>query len=245
MAKQHFSIGRTSLSPDQLSVGNTAAIAGNLAKRAILIPTVKLKQVNAEAVGEENKHGYIPEQEYFADNNDGTSLLGTPVYGTMKIKRPEYSEFIYNKKEKKYVDTPVNLSKGNQQVKDEDYLYIEGCVLEVTQNKNIVTTTISGQNGTDKEYINLGDFDIKMHGFFSTTTPDIYPAYEVKTLTEYLNAPKPLEISNTFLNDYFGISSLVVMKYDFKQTKGMRNVQHFTVSFKSDLPFETIEIDNV
>ena len=44
MAKQHFSIGRTSLSPDQLSVGNTAAIAGNLAKRAALISRVKTKE---------------------------------------------------------------------------------------------------------------------------------------------------------------------------------------------------------
>ena len=235
MAKQHFSIGRTSLSPDQLSVGNTAAIAGNLAKRAALISRVKTKEANENVINE----------DWETDHSEGKSLLGTLVYGTMMIEQPVYTEFVFNKKSGKYEKVTPELPKGNKYVGTSYQMYIEGCVLEVTQNKNIVTTTISGQNGTDKEYINLGDFDIKMHGFFSTTTPDIYPAYEVKTLTEYLNAPKPLEISNTFLNDYFGISSLVVMKYDFKQTKGMRNVQHFTVSFKSDLPFETIEIDNV
>ena len=217
----------------------------HLARRAVLIPTVKAKQVAYEAAGGESHHQDFPKTEAFTDDADSTSLLGTPVYGSIEIQKPKYTDFIFNKKTGEYEEKEVAVPNGNKSVGDDSVMYIEGCVLEVTQDRNIVTTQISGQDGTDKEFINNGDYQVKLNGFVATEFPDIYPAFEVKVLKSYLEAPIPLKINNIFLNDYFEISSLVVKKFNFKQVKGMRNVQYFTVDFISDVPFETIEMDNV
>ena len=232
-------VGRTYIGIKGTSAETIARGFGTqLAKRAILRP--QIEQLEATE---------LFQNENFAQEEEGRSYLGTPVYGTMEIEKPKYSEFVFNKKTNEYEEKEVVLPSTSDVNTDEgniiDVLKIEGCVLEVTQNRNIVTTSISGQDGTDKEFINNGDYSVKLNGFLSTTSPDIYPEIEVKILKAYLEAPVPLKINNTFLNDYFGVNTLVVMKSEFKQVKGMRNVQYFTVDFISDIAFETLEIDNV
>lgn len=181
--------------------------------------------------------------EINAPTDEGVSRFGTPVYGTVLIQEPKFSTYKYNKTTKEYDKIDFNFSPSNKQIGGTNYIYIEGAIIEVNQTRNIVKTTISGQDGTVKEFINNGDYDVKIMGFFATTDPDIYPDLEVKSLKEYLSAPVTLNVTNQFLNTYFGVNAVVVTSFEFKQVEGMRNVQYFTINAISDLPFEVIELN--
>jgi hypothetical protein len=225
---------------DSTLLSNGVASGG--IKRAILIPVIAAKQAKAILEGKNDNKQELIFSVPDVDTPDAMSLYGTPIYGLMDIEQPKHTKFIVDRISGEYTEESVVLPDGNRVIGEgssaKHFLRIEGCVLEVSQNRNIVTTSISGQDGTDKEYINNGDFQVKMEGFLSTDTPDVYPEAEVKALRAYLDAPIPLSIDNTFLNDYFGITSLVVMKYKMQQVRGMRNVQFFTVDFISDFSFE-------
>jgi len=114
-------------------------------------------------------------------------------------------------------------------------------MVEVNQNRNIVTTNIAGLDGSVKEFINNGDYNITIRGFFSSDDADVYPAVDVRTLSAYLKAPVSLKITNLFLNDYFGITDIVPVSYSFHQQEGVRNVQYFTIECLSDIAFEIKE----
>jgi hypothetical protein len=178
------------------------------------------------------------------DADEGKSRFGTPVYGTVLIQEPKFSTYKFNTQTRKYDKIDFVFSPSNKEIGGVNYMYIEGAIIEINQKRNIVKTTISGQDGTVKEFINNGDYDIKIMGFFSTVDADIYPELETKAMNQYLTAPVSLNITNKFLNTYFNVNSIVVESFEFKQVEGMRNVQYFTINACSDLPFEVLEIAN-
>lgn len=203
-----------------------------LVKRAILESVVDTKLLQQDA-----------DVNYIVDAPDGKSRFGTPVYGTVLIQEPKYSFYKYNESTQQYDLKDNVFSPSNKEIGGVNYVYIEGAIIEITQPRNIVKTAISGMDGTIKEFINNGDYSIKIMGYFSTVDPDIYPETEVKALKEYLTAPVTLNITNKFLNTYFGVNGIVVDSFEFKQVEGMRNVQYFTINASSDYPFDVIELN--
>ena len=204
--------------------------AENLAK-GFGLPIVKRAFINVGALNEINQ-----------DKPDGVSaMFGTPLYGTVFIKQPDYINYIYNDFLQQYEATQINLPSNNKQIGSTLGCFIEGAIIEVNQNRNVVTTAISGMDGTVKEFINNGDYNVSIRGYFATKDPDLYPANDVKTLSNYLKAPIPLSITNIFLNDYFGIFNVVPISYSFNQQEGVRNVQYFEIHCLSDIAFEIKE----
>ncbi|MEI8137589.1 MAG: DUF6046 domain-containing protein, partial [Bacteroidota bacterium] len=59
-------------------------------------------------------------------------------------------------------------------------IVIDTALFNVTQTKNIITTSIQGRNGTVKEYISLGDYNVTIKGVL-TGTNGLYP---LDTLTQ-------------------------------------------------------------
>jgi hypothetical protein len=182
--------------------------------------------------------------DFAIDAPEGTTKLGTPIYGSVLIQEPKFSTFKYNTTTKKYDKIDFVFSPSNKQIGGANYMYIESAIIEVTQKRNIVKTTIAGTDGTIKEFINNGDYDVKIMGYFATVDADIYPELETKAMNEYLTAPIALNVTNKFLNTYFNINSIAVESFEFKQVEGMRNVQYFTMYGVSDVPFEIIELSN-
>ena len=201
-----------------------------------------LFQAKVEHLLEQQKNDNAQSQPNNA-GQEGVSRFGTPVYGTVLIQEPKFSTFKYNSNTKAYEKIDYTFSPSNKQVGGTNFCYIEGAILEVNQRRNIIKTSISGQDGTVKEFINNGDYDIKIMGYFATNDGDLYPDVEVKSLKEYLTAPVSLNITNSFLNTYFGVNAIVVESFEFKQVEGMRNVQYFTINGVSDYPFEVIELN--
>ena len=162
-----------------------------------------------------------------ADAPDGLSKFGTPLYDTIFIERPEYTTFEWNDFTKKYDETQ-NVLASNKNIGGTQGLYIEGAILDVTRQRNIVTTEVAGYDyGTVKEYINNGDFNITIRGFVSTPYADKYPATDASLVNSYAGAPTQLKITSFMLNRIFGIDYIVVTSSNMFQKQGTRNVQYF------------------
>ncbi|MGV7234659.1 MAG: DUF6046 domain-containing protein [Nitrosomonadaceae bacterium] len=144
--------------------------------------------------------------------------LGTPVYSALGIPSQTYTDL------------------DGQQITTQN-LTIETVLMTVSQTKNIITTAIQGRNGTVKEYISDGDYQIEIRGVIASGAGDVYPENEVTALVEICRAPVAIEIFSEFM-DFFEIDTAVVESYDFPQVEGFRDNQPFTIRLLSDVPIE-------
>lgn len=177
------------------------------------------------------------------DTPDKTSYFGTPIYGSLFMKKPEYSVFEYNPFSKVYQETPIVLA-SNSNVAGNEGLLLDNVIVDVTQNRQIVTTDISGfTKGTVKEFINNGDYSINIRGFFATKNPDEAPIVDSGILASYCSAPVTLDVTNLFINRIFNTNNIVITNFSMPQQIGLRNVQYFEISALSDNPFDLKQQD--
>lgn len=181
------------------------------------------------------------------DKPDATSLLGTPVYGTLFIEAPEYTTFEFNDFTNEYVETP-NVLAGNKTVGSINVapginaggangLFLNGVIIDATVNKTIIKTEIIDFKGTVKEYIGESDMSITIRGYVATQNPDQYPDDDARLIKSYASAPVPLKVVNSFLNDILGVNQIVVESCQLSQQQGLRNVQYFQWTCVSDIDF--------
>lgn len=170
-----------------------AFIAAGVARRArIALARLKPSQVNKELPSWEG-HGGTPE----------TVELSVPI-----TDRGYW--------ESRYVLTELTLRK-----EDGETLVVNDAIVSVTQEKHIVRTTLVGLNGTIKEYICDGDFDISISvGIVAVDAGgqivDEYPEEGVRKVKEFLSENKAVEVSSVFLS-IFGIDRMVVTRFSLKQ----------------------------
>jgi hypothetical protein len=146
------------------------------------------------------------------------SMLGTPIFSNLIIEDGSYQE--------DGKTTPTTF-KG---------ITIDTVLFDISQTKNIVKTPIQGRNGTVKEYISDGDYDINIRGIL-VSKENTYPEEEVNTLITICKVPAALKVASEFMQ-LFSIHSLVIESYDFYQIEGNRNMQGFNLRCLSDEPVE-------
>lgn len=134
--------------------------------------------------------------------------------------------------ESRYVLTELTLRKENGET-----LVVNDAVVTVTQEKHIVRTTLVGLNGTIKEYICDGDYDISIAvGIVAVDAGgqivDEYPGEGVRKVKEFLSENKAIEVSSVFL-EIFGIERMVVTRFSLRQETGS-NRQTIEVRALSD-----------
>lgn len=155
------------------------------------------------------------------DLKDRTSYLGTPVYSNLEIKPFNYETL------------------EGEQISILNGVIIDTVLISISQTKNIVTTSIQGRNGTVKEYISDGDYQISIEGKIVSKTNN-YPESEVAELIQICKAPISIP-ADSIVSEYlsfFGIHSFVIESFDFPQNEGVRNEQEFSISALSDDPIE-------
>lgn len=156
------------------------------------------------------------------DEPSRNSYFGTPVYSNIEIRPFQYQTL------------------SGETISIQNGIVIDHVLINVSQTKNIVTTPIQGRNGTVKEYISDGDYQIEITGTISSDTNN-YPETDVNELVQILRAPVAINIISEFLN-WFDIHSVVVTDYSFPQTEGVRNVQEFSINLLSDVPVELADL---
>lgn len=146
------------------------------------------------------------------------SFLGTPVYSRVVLKRS--------------IDTTINNDIAGQ-----DYIKLDNAIITVTQNKNLVLTPVQGRNGTVKEYISDGDYQISIKCQITSNYAYKFPQEEIDYLTDLLQIPNEIVIDSDFIN-LFGVTYAVVQDYNFGQVEGSRGRVDFTCNLLSDEPIE-------
>lgn len=110
-------------------------------------------------------------------------------------------------------------------------------LLEVSQPKNIVKTVVQGRDGTVKEYIAKGDYQVAIRGGLFSPFSNAYPKEDMQTLLALLELNTPLTVISEYLLQ-FNIYELVVEEYSISQKEGVQNVQLFEIKTVSDYPIE-------
>lgn len=178
------------------------------------------------------------------DPTDATSLMGTPIYGSLFIQRPSYTTFEFNELTNEYVEVPNALdynrpvgAVSNDTLDTTIGFFLNGVIIDATVNKTIVKTEIIDYKGTVKEYIGESDMTITIRGYVASQNPDQYPDEDARLIKSYASAPIPLKVVNTFLNDILGVNQIVVESCQLSQQQGLRNVQYFQWTCVSDIDF--------
>lgn len=159
-----------------------------------------------------------PRVDLLPDKSTPSAMLGTPVVDQLIIKRN--------------IDSVI----GQDQTGD-DYLKFDSIVISINQTRNIVKTAIQGRNGTVKEYISDGDFDISINGVITSTYSERTPREELENCYNLFKEPNELVVVSDFLS-VFGIQYCVVMNYVFSQVEGSVNQINMDLKLLSDDPIE-------
>lgn len=120
-------------------------------------------------------------------------------------------------------------------------LYFTTVLFDVSQQKNIIKTSIVGRRGTIKEYIADGDYVINIKGAF-VSQDNNYPLDEVTEFIRLMKLPESLDCISRLLQ-LFEIDEVVVESYSLPQKAGFQNTQLFEINAVSDIPLEFREDD--
>lgn len=115
-------------------------------------------------------------------------------------------------------------------------LVMNDAIVAISRSKNIVSTQMVGMNGTVKEYINDGDYNLNIEVGVAAVRDgvivDEYPTEGLRELRKFLDASEALEVYSTFL-DVFGISRIVIKSFSVTQDTAS-NYQRVSISAVSD-----------
>ena len=150
-----------------------------------------------------------------------TSYLGTPIMSNVVFKAP----------------------KANNENEAGQFNYLEKFTLDhvlvsIRQAKQIVKTQVEGMEGTIKEYISLGDYEITINGkLVNEEDPFAAPRAALNDLLAFLNYGGAIEIASKATKPY-GIRSVVVMDYVVNEQAGVINEYPIRIRLLSDTPEE-------
>lgn len=159
------------------------------------------------------------EQAYYDLDSDKKSVFGLPIFDQVTFDPLEYTDDN---------GTNVNLSVP---------LTLDIAIIELNQTKNIVKTARAGKNGTIKEYMGLGDYQMQITGWLVNPIATANPEDLTRQFESYMRAPVDLKVNSLFLS-YFNIYNVVIESYKVKQLTGQRNVFEYEISCSDESPFE-------
>lgn len=114
-------------------------------------------------------------------------------------------------------------------------ILLDTAILSISQSKNIVTTTLQGRDGTVKEYISDGDYEINIKGVLDSGNMFVYPESLVRQLKDICDIKDNIEIKSPFA-EMLGITEAVITGYSFGQVPAGYNVQPYDITLLSDVP---------
>ena len=195
-------------------------------------------------------------------NNEGRLIVRTA--GTFGVRQTLFNTSMPNEQgaydiSKPFHDTPPSVTTDKPKIKAKSFLgtqvfsnlycsaqgnevNIDTALFSISMTKNIIVTPIQGRNGTVKEYISDGDYNISIRGVISSTYksfPD-HNTMSKSTLDDLLGlctVQAPIKCKSWFLNN-LGIHNFVIQDYKIEQKEGEYSIIPFELNCLSDIPFE-------
>lgn len=113
-------------------------------------------------------------------------------------------------------------------------IYLDSAVIEISRQKNIVSTALQGRDGTVKEYISNGDYSISVQGVLSVIGQK-YPITQLKEFMDMMNANESIDVVHAILNE-LGIMEIVIS--EIKLPRPVMNIQQYSFSALSNESLE-------
>jgi hypothetical protein len=109
----------------------------------------------------------------------------------------------------------------------------------VSRQKSIVKTTVQGRDGSIKEFINNGDYQLSIKGAFANPDMNHYPLSEITDLVTLSNLNEAINVTSDYLEGVYGICNIVIENIDIRQEEGKQNMLMFDIKATSD---EAVEL---
>lgn len=114
-------------------------------------------------------------------------------------------------------------------------LLLENAIVEISQARNIVTTSIQGRDGTVKEFISNGDYSLNIKGILFENNWDM-PKAKTQKLNRFCQVKDTVKIVHEFCN-MIGIYDIVIQDFKFPYNPQI-NCVLFELNCMSDTPIE-------
>lgn len=114
-------------------------------------------------------------------------------------------------------------------------LVLTSPIIQANQTKQVLTTALVRHDGTVKEHVSLGDWQISIKGLFCSHE-EKKPIAELVRLLNYVRTAREIEMVNPYINA-LGVHSVVVTALDLPHSP-FANIITYQLSLLSDKPFE-------
>lgn len=128
----------------------------------------------------------------------------------------------------------AEISYRNDNIGFDKTLLLETLFINVDRTKNIVKNQVMGLNGTVKEFVNSGDYIIRLTGTIASDNKWLYPEDQLIDMIDLCNVEDSISISNDYLNKLFQVDSIVVESFSFGQSERFSNIVAYTLNCISD-----------
>ena len=118
-------------------------------------------------------------------------------------------------------------------------------IISIAGSKNIIETQLNRGDRTENviEEVNLNNYEVRIRGIILNEQEfDEYPEVDVSRLREICEKPGSIEIVNGLCAIY-GITKVVIRRFDFREVQGYLGAQAFELDCLSDEDFELELID--
>jgi len=120
-------------------------------------------------------------------------------------------------------------------------MFFSDVLMDLNLERNIVKTSVDGLDGTIKEFISNGDWQINIMGILISDDRTKGPIEQIKEFTSLVMMKSSLRVSSPLL-EAIRVYSIVVTQIDLPNSGNLINIRPFRISALSDLPVELEEI---
>ncbi len=159
--------------------------------------------------------------------------INLPFLGFSSLGTLIYSNIVFGNPTNIYTDIYNNIYTFEQ-------IIIYNVLMNVTQTKYIVKENTQGADGTVKDYISLGDYQIDISIFLSSFDQNngvnangVYPKNAVDNIIKMLKYPSAIPVTSWYLNQ-FGINNIVIDNFNFPQVPGGISQQQVNIQAISE-----------
>lgn len=148
-------------------------------------------------------------------------MLAIPVSEPVDLKFETYTLGYINNNDE-------NIEDGARPYASDHLVWYDTTALiNLSSDKNLILTQVSGRDYSRKELVSNGDLTFSVSGQITSNMPDVYPASEVQKLRQILQYKGIVEVNNEFL-DQWGVKKIVIKSFSFNSSEGDKSKQEYS-----------------
>lgn len=196
-------------------------IGGDKFSKKRMAAEMQLKQLSSAQESEQKAYGRV-QINNGADSVEALDDWGNVCHDALMLYIPVDKPIIMTVQ--KWVGfTPVITAK----MSDHLVWYDTTALINLSSDKDLVLTRVTGRDYSRKELISNGDLNFSVSGHICSNMPDIYPAKEVQKFRQIMQYKGIIKVNNEFL-DQWGVKKIVIKSFSLPSNEGNKSVQDYS-----------------